>query len=120
MARTQARRKQRERREVGGKRFYEGKLPLDLVDPEFEMELAQLHQYGGEKYGNPLNYQKGMPRALCIASALRHINAIRRGEEIDEESGIPHAVMAAWNMMALRFYQRKGIDIPDDRWEKLE
>jgi hypothetical protein len=56
-------------------------------------------EYGARKYA-PDNWRKvDNPEARYLAAALRHINAWRRGEKRDQESGLSHLAHAATSLM---------------------
>lgn len=48
--------------------------------------------YGIKKYGRN-NWKKGMAWSRLVDAALRHFVAAALGEEIDEESGLPHEAL---------------------------
>ena len=52
------------------------------------------------------NWRKGLPWMDCIASAQRHIEAWKQGEDIDKELGTYHLANAAWNLLTLLEYYR--------------
>lgn len=83
-----------------------GKLRFDLIDPFFEKEIAEVLTFGAAKYApnNWQNLEDGIDRHY--AALLRHLNAWRRGESIDDESGMPHLWHAATNMMFLCYHCR--------------
>jgi len=81
---------------MSGLRFNEGKLRLDLVDPIAIEGLAKVLTYGAEKYtikdenGKILttganNWRSGLKWSEVIASLKRHLAAIERGEDIDQD-----------------------------------
>lgn len=71
-----------------------GKPAFDLIPPLAELELARVLEFGARKY-SPDNWRR-VPnlRQRYTAAALRHINALRRGELRDPESGLLHAAHA--------------------------
>lgn len=88
----------------------------DRWDLLFVMLADPLHdvlkglQYGARKYNeNPdrPNFQRLKdPKRRLGNAALRHLFAALNGEEIDDESGIPHLSLAAINMLFLRWHQQ--------------
>jgi hypothetical protein len=71
----------------------QGKGRFDLL-PMWAIErLAKLFEAGCIKYGDR-NWEKGIPIARYVDSALRHLCRFARGDE-DED----HLVAAAWNIM---------------------
>lgn len=99
-------------------RYDGGKSRVDLIPPEFIEALGRHYGVGALKYAER-NWEKGMSWSRCYASALRHMLAFWRGEEIDEETGSPHVIAAAWNMAALHWYAAHGAGT-DDRPSSLQ
>lgn len=73
-----------------GKRYNEGKTRHDLVPTFAQEQYAKVLTMGAEKYGDH-NWQKGMAWTKVLASMIRHLEAIKRGEDIDPESGLYHS-----------------------------
>lgn len=94
-----------------GKKFDEGKAPVDLVCPDFVLELSRVLGYGATKY-EPYNWAKGMAWSRALAAAFRHLYAWMRGEDVDPETGLSHLAHATANLMFLFHFQkfRKGTD----------
>jgi hypothetical protein len=92
------------------KRKDAGKLRLDLVPQEWIDGLAAVCQMGAEKYAPWAWVKNPMDQWRCEASALRHVSAWRRGEEVDAESGLDHRLHAAWNLLASYYYDLKGLN----------
>ena len=81
-------------------RYNENKLRYDLAPAIAQREYAKVWTMGANKY-EPRNWEKGMPYSEVIASAMRHLEAIRLGEEIDPESGLLHAAHLMCNAAIL-------------------
>lgn len=116
------------------KRYNKGKSRHALI-PEFAKEaLADVYTRGAHKYsvykdkqGNEIqgkdipfekvgeyeliedassNWRLGQDWMGCIDSAMRHIEAWKRGEDFDSELGTYHLANAAWGMFSLlEFYK---------------
>lgn len=86
-----------------GLRYNEGKLRYDLVNPIATEGLAKVFTFGANKYA-PRNWEKGMQWSKVIASLKRHLAAIEKGEDYDEESGELHADHLQWNAHVLSAY----------------
>jgi len=77
------------------------KLRYDLVLPQMEESIAAVLTYGANKYTDqgyrdvPNNVER------YYAALRRHINAWRRGENNDAESGLHHLAHAATNCLIL-------------------
>ena len=76
--------------EYGAYRTNENKLRYDLCPAIAQREYAKVWTQGLEKYPAG-NWEKGFPFSVVIASAMRHLEAMRLGEMIDEESGLLHS-----------------------------
>lgn len=91
-----------------GMKYDQDKPMMDLIPPDIELQVAEVLTFGAMKY-SPDNWRK-VPdlERRYIAAALRHINAIKRGEEIDGESGKTHAAHAICCLMFLGQVQLEG------------
>ena len=76
------------------------KLRYDLIPAKANEEYAKVWTVGAAKY-EPRNWEKGMPYTEVIASAMRHLEAIRLGEDIDPEDGLLHAAHLMCNAAML-------------------
>lgn len=100
----------------GALRKDDGKLPLSLLDPIALEGCAAVLAFGAKKYA-PNNWQKGMAWSRVINSLLRHTFKLIKGEDIDEESGLPHVDHILCNAMFLSNFFRQHKD-KDDRYKK--
>jgi hypothetical protein len=89
--------------EVRGLRHNSDKLRYDLIPPLANREYAKVWTQALGKYPEG-NWEKGMPWTEVIASAMRHLEAIRLGEDIDAESGLLHAAHLQCNAAMLTEY----------------
>ena len=89
---------------------YDGdKLMYDLIPAECLEELAKVLTYGAKKYA-PNNWQKVDNFNSRYYSALqRHIEAWRKGEKVDAESGLHHLSHALCNVMFLLWKEEQPI-----------
>lgn len=90
-----------------GRKNDDGKLRYDLIPVKVEEALAKALTYGAKKYG-ARNWhkiqddeEKGTIRDRYFGALRRHTNARRKGELIDEESGIEHLALG---MACLTFW----------------
>jgi hypothetical protein len=94
----------REYDEVNAIRHNKNKLRYDLCPAIAQREYAKVWTQGLEKYPAG-NWEKGFPFSLVIASAMRHLEAMRLGEMIDNESGLLHSAHLMCNAaMLTEFY----------------
>lgn len=89
---------------------------FDLIDAEAMEQLAKVLTFGAKKYAAH-NWRKGIAYSRLIAAAERHINAIKRNEDNDPETGLPHAAHAMCCLMFLIWQQKHRVYM-DDRWKR--
>ena len=91
-------------------RHNKGKLQWSLVDFEALEDLVRVLEFGAEKYKRD-NWKKGLPVREICESMLRHTFAFLRGEDIDNENGLPHTGHILCNAMFLsHMAKRKEFD----------
>ena len=92
------------------KRKDTGKPRMELIDSTAELDLAVILTQGAKKY-TPDGWRGGIDLEdgddRIMGALMRHVNAIRRGEVYDEESGMPHAAHVMCNAMFLTWYCRE-------------
>jgi hypothetical protein len=71
-------------------RTNENKIRYDLCPAIAQREYAKVWTEGLKKYPER-NWEKGFLFSEVIASAMRHLEAMRLGELLDEESGLLHS-----------------------------
>lgn len=74
-------------------------LPLDF--------LAKVYGMGAKKYDDN-NWRLGYKWSLNYAAMQRHLLAFWSGQDLDEESGLPHLAHAAWHCFALLEFSQSG------------
>lgn len=86
---------------IVGSKFDQGKTLMGCIPPTAERIIADVLTFGANKYGRD-NWQR-VPNfeVRYMDACLRHINAHRRGEELDPESGLPHLAHATCCLMFL-------------------
>lgn len=72
----------------------------DLIAVPFLEQLGLVCGMGAEKYDDD-NWRKGYSWRLSYGALLRHLHAFWTGEDLDEESNLPHLAHAAWHCMVL-------------------
>jgi hypothetical protein len=99
-----------------GARYNINKPDLSLIPLCTLEDEARVWMYGKQKYA-AWNWAKGMDWSIPLACALRHLSAWQRGEENDQESGLPHLAHAMCNLRMLTLYSKKypeGDDRPKE------
>lgn len=91
-------------------RYNSGKLRLNLLPWEWQKWLTELLMKGAEKY-EAENWKVSLNTddhnsfvADRKESLKRHLLQYDSGELTDEESGIRHMVMIAWNSLTIAWY----------------
>lgn len=103
-----------------GKRYNEGKLRYELLQPEAVEGLVRVLTSGAAKYDSR-NWEKGMSWSTVIASLKRHLALIESGEDFDRESGELHANHLQANAHFLSAYYHiypQGDDRPVTYFDK--
>lgn len=92
---------------------------FDYVDEPFDNvgALAAVFNYGAKKY-DPFNWQKGIKVTRLIDAAIRHYYyyPIVKGEEVDQESGLPHRWHCYTNLIMAKWMIENKPEF-DDRYE---
>lgn len=101
----------------GGTKFDGGKPMLNLIDPQAIEGLAAVLTFGAQKYDAD-NWRNGIANSRLIASLLRHLFAIMRGEYTDPESGLPHIDHVGCNWMFLSNNLKNRPDLNDSWFNK--
>lgn len=99
----------------GGTKYDDEKPRMDLLDSEWLENVSKVLTFGAKKY-DAHDWRKGIKYSRLIAAAYRHLGAINRGEDIDPESGLPHAAHLSCCVMFLDTMIRTRKDL-DDRYK---
>lgn len=84
-----------------GRKLDCGKVIMGAIPPDAELAVARVLTFGAEKYARD-NWRKVPDMDVrYMDAALRHLNAYRRGESVDSESGESHLAHAACCIMFL-------------------
>lgn len=103
-------------------RSNQGKRIVHTMDPDFFVGIGRISAFGAKKY-HLRNFLMvpGMAWGTVFDSLIGHLFAHWGGEDLDEESGEPHILHAAWNIMVLYSYWHNPVYHPgDDRPSKIE
>lgn len=87
---------------------------FSLIPYEFLWALAEHYGVGARKYADR-NWERGYRWSLSLDAHSRHLNLWLRGEDNDEETGSNHLIAAAWHLIALYIFQRRGLGTDDIR-----
>lgn len=98
----------------------EVKLRWDLLPIECVEEVVKVLTFGAKKYA-PNNWQK-VPEAeeRYYAACMRHLTAWRKGETVDEESGLSHLSHLMCDITFLLWFEKqrqKQTNVPALRME---
>ena len=88
-----------------GTKYDQDKLRYDLLPPECLEGIVEVLTFGAKKYA-PNNWLK-VPDAKdrYYAAAMRHLQAWRKGEITDPESGLHHLKHAATCLIFLLYFE---------------
>lgn len=86
-------------------RYNEGKPQISYpLSARYALEgIAKVMEYGAIKYDRD-NWKKGLDLNSTLDSLLRHITKLLDGEEVDEESGLPHLDHIACNALFAAYH----------------
>lgn len=79
---------------------------FDLIPAGPLRQLARLYGKGAEKYEDR-NWERGYDWSLSFAALNRHLWQFWNGEDIDEETEMPHLASVAWHAFALLEFMEK-------------
>lgn len=100
---------------MAGVKYDQNKVRVDLLDPLALEGLAAVLTFGAQKYASH-NWRGGISYSRILAALLRHLFAIMRGEDVDEESGLPHVDHVGCCWMFLSWTMKRRPDL-DDRYK---
>lgn len=86
-----------------GVKYDNGKLRFDLIPADVEELLAAVYTFGARKYADD-NWRLGMEWKKIYGAIRRHLNAFWQGQDLDEETGLPHLIAVAWGCFTLIHY----------------
>lgn len=76
------------------------KVRPELLPFKATEEVMKVFSFGAEKYGD-FNWLKGLEFSRLFGAAMRHQMAFWQGQDLDEESGLPHIAHAIASLMML-------------------
>lgn len=92
-----------------------GKPDLSFLPTEALVGAARVFAFGARKYARD-NWRGGMPWTQPYAAVLRHLTAWLEGEDLDQDSGLPHLDHALCTLMMLRWFTAHRADL-DNRFK---
>ena len=99
----------------GGQRHNTGKLQWHLLPLELIEETIRVMMFGATKY-EKFNWKRGFDYSSVLDCLQRHIEAFKKGEDIDKESNCHHLAHAVCNLVFLYYFnKRKAYRKHDDR-----
>ena len=101
---------------------YDGDKPrYDLIEPKALEDLARVLTFGCKKYSDENWRHVENAEKRYYSALLRHVEAWRRGDSLDEETGIPHLSHAMACLMFLHWFDSKKItkDDAEEWWNKM-
>lgn len=101
-----------------GKKYDDGKVPLDLLSSVALEEIAKVMAFGKKKYAAH-NWRGGLAWSRVIGAALRHVMAFNRGEDKDPETGLSHLAHAGCCILFLLEYEKTHREL-DDRYKEIK
>ena len=102
----------------GGLRHNSGKAEMHQIPSSLNFAVAKTLAYGAQKYEKG-NWRKGMNWTIVYDCVQRHMLKWLDGEEIDEESGLPHLYHVATNVAFLIEYAETCPEL-DDRFKGIK
>lgn len=94
------------------------KPALHLVPPALPLYTSQVFKFSSVKYG-PFNWREKKVRLSVYLDAIeRHLLAMKDGQMVDAESGLPHAAHIAANVGIIMDAGELGRLVDDLTWHK--
>lgn len=84
----------------------------DLIPAGPLRTLAELYGKGAEKYADR-NWERGYEWSKSFAALNRHLWQFWGGEDLDDETGLPHLASVAWHAFALLQFMNQHPDFDD-------
>jgi hypothetical protein len=89
-----------------------GKPRFELLPPNALREVAEVYTFGALKYEDR-NWERGISWGRVYGAVQRHLHAFWAGQDLDEESGLPHLAHAAFGLLALLEFSRTHPELDD-------
>lgn len=85
---------------------------FDLIPAGPMRQVARHYGVGAQKYEDR-NWERGYDWSLSIGALERHLNAFKRGEDIDEETESPHLAAVVFHALALLEFAETHPELDD-------
>jgi hypothetical protein len=96
-----------------GTKYDRDKTPLHLLPPDALWAIAEVLQFGAQKY-DAWNWYKGIKISRLFGACLRHLWQWWRGEDRDPESGLSHVAHAGCMLLfMLQFIVERRVELID-------
>lgn len=102
----------------GAVKYDGGKIQLELLSPSWINGVGRVLTFGAKKYAAH-NWRQGLARSRLLGAALRHVFAYLDGEDLDQESGLPHLHHASCCLMFASELHETHPKL-DDRWKRIK
>lgn len=90
-----------------GLKYDKEKIRMELLSPTWLEGVAKVLTYGSRKYSAE-NWRQGIELQRLIAGMMRHLNAFRKGEDNDPETGLSHLLhLSCGAMFASEIHRTK-------------
>jgi hypothetical protein len=93
-----------------GLKYDNGKIKYNLIPIECIEDLAKILTMGSEKYADNSWQQVENGEERYFAALMRHLVASRKGDKIDEESGLSHLAHAMCNVVFLLWLEKNKVN----------
>jgi hypothetical protein len=94
---------------------------LELIEPEFIEGLGRILSFGAEKYAvnNWMKANSDEDQLRIYGALQRHLQAYRKGEKVDPETGESHLYHACCNLMFLDYFDRSQKKVPNVKCDTI-
>ena len=91
-----------------GLKYDQDKPRTDLLDMDIVEGIAKVLAFGAGKYAENSWQEVENGRERYAGALLRHYIALRKGELIDTDSGLPHIYHIACNTMFINWFDNEA------------
>jgi len=91
---------------------------FDLIPYDALWQVALVFGKGAEKYADR-NWERGYEWSKSFAALHRHLALFWQGEDIDDESGLPHMAHVTWHSLVLLSFMLREAGVDNRPGESL-